>query len=149
MPGRPSVTTRDTYGGTLREASYFREWKSHANLCGVPFVHITSHVWDPRMKCVRWARGFIAIGPLALGVLAVGWVALGMFALGLPLAVALFGATGIIVFGGAYAIGNIALSFGFACGNIAMGSFAIGQVTTEWRLSSVVSQRQLAPASRV
>lgn len=128
-----SENTRESCGGTIRKTRYFWEYRSHANLQGIPIVHVISNIWDPRQKCVRMAKGVVAIGPIATGVFSIGYVAFGMITIGSLLAVALLGGIGLVVFGTALAVGQVAVSFGFACGFIAVGTSVVGHITVLWQ----------------
>lgn len=104
------------------------QWRSEAELFGLPLIHIAVGP-DPstgRMRGV--ARGIVAIGDIAVGVLALGGaafggVAIGGFSLGLG---ALGGAAvGVLLGIGGFATGYAALG-GLAIGYYAMGGLALG-----------------------
>jgi len=115
-------------------ASAFMGWeyRSKAEVLGVPLVHIAQGV-DPRTGGPRVARGILAIGNIAIGVIAlggfaVGGVAFGGMALGI---VALAGiAAGAVALGGlalgAYlAVGGLAVSLVYGIGGLALAPHAI------------------------
>jgi transcriptional regulator with XRE-family HTH domain len=105
-----------------RPFSYHYEYRSHAMLFGLPWVHI--HVG--RGGHYR-ARGILAIGNIAQGVVALGGVAMGGLTLGgLSLGLIALGglAAGLAALGG-LALGLLAVG-GLALGLLAMGGVAIG-----------------------
>lgn len=133
MPSSTSEELSESRAGTTRRAGYFREWYSRATICGIPLIHVTTHVWDPHRRSVRCATAIFAIGPLAFGFIAVGWAAAGVIVLGLPVGAGLVASVGMIALGGLFALGNIALALGFATGNIALGAVAYGQIAAQYR----------------
>ena len=126
---RPSSTPVASYG-------YYRwnyEYKSEAELFGVPLIHIAQGV-DPQTGAPRVARGVIAIGDIAIGLLALGGLALGgitvggasvgMFALG---GLALGGITlGGVFIGALLAVGGLSISTAYAIGGLALAPHIIG-----------------------
>jgi hypothetical protein len=109
------------------------EYKSEAELFGVPLIHIAQGV-DPQTGAPRVARGIIAIGDIAIGGFAMGGLALGgisiggasagVFALG---GVALGGVTfGGVSIGVLLAVGGLAVSTAYAIGGLALAPNYIG-----------------------
>jgi len=104
---------------------YFAEFRSHAQVFGMPFVHYT------RGKCPETgrriiAKGFIAVGRIALGVIALGQASAGIIAFGqasVALLLCLAQAGGAIV-----AVGQLAVGVLFGLGQVATGMTAIGQI---------------------
>ena len=109
------------------------EYKSEAELFGLPLIHIAQGV-DPKTGAPRVAKGIIAIGNMAIGVFALGGLALGgitiggasigVFALG---GFALGGITlGGVSIGALLAVGGLALSLAYAIGGLALAPNYIG-----------------------
>lgn len=102
----------------------FAEYTSHAQLFGVPMVHIVKGR-DPATLRKPVARGIIAIGQRAVGVIAIGQMSFGVFAIG-QLAIGLafgFGqaTTGVL------ALGQFAFGY-FSAGQFAAGVYSAGQM---------------------
>ena len=116
-------------------ASYYYgyEYKSEAQLFGLPLVHIATG-YDPQTMRPRVARGIFAIGNVALGVVAVGGVAVGGLTLGGGslgvLAVGGLAAGGFAFGGGAFgiflAMGGLAVSLMYAVGGLALAPHFAG-----------------------
>jgi hypothetical protein len=101
------------------------EYRSKAELLGLPLVHIAQGV-DPTTGRPRVARGVLAMGNIALGVVAVGGVAAG----GLTFGGLSFGlvALGGVALGGV-ALGGMALGVSLAVGGMALSTkYAIGGI---------------------
>jgi hypothetical protein len=99
------------------------EYRSEAELLGIPWIHITRGL-NPRTGAPQVARGIIAIGDIAVGVFALGGISLGTFSLGgLSFGALAFGGVSV----GVIALGGLALALYFAVGGMAIaGSYAIG-----------------------
>ena len=115
----PEYKTTETGKGIWREylyqdGMYFREYRSHKTLLGMPFVTIANGR-NPETGKMAVAEGFIAIGQRAHGVVAIGQMAKGTVAIG-QLARGSFAAIGQL------AIGPIAVGQG------AVGILAVGQI---------------------
>lgn len=112
------------------------EYKSRANILGLPLLHVVSGVGDPITRKPKWARGVIAMGDFAIGGYAAGKFAIGFIALG-----------GISI--GAIGIGAIAFAYealgGFAVGHGAIGLFAAGHTGVGMIAQSVAVQRDISP----
>lgn len=101
------------------------EYRSKAELLGVPWVHIAQGV-DPTTGRPRVARGIFAMGNIALGVFAVGGISVG----GLTFGGLSFGlvALGGVALGGV-ALGGMALGVSLAVGGMALSTkYAIGGI---------------------
>ena|SRR5919108_4854108 len=109
------------------------EYKSEAELFGLPLIHIAQGV-DPKTGAPRVAKGIIAVGNMAIGVLALGGLAvggitiggasIGVFALG---GFALGGITlGGVSIGALLAVGGLAISVAYAIGGLALAPYHIG-----------------------
>ncbi|MCU0651933.1 MAG: hypothetical protein MUC39_03215 [Candidatus Omnitrophica bacterium] len=90
------------------------EWRSKAEIFGLPFIHIAIGR-DRETGKFLVAKGIIAIGQFAIGI-----VGIGQFAVGL-----LFGLAQFAV--GMFAVAQFAIGFVFALGQFAIGITAIGQ----------------------
>jgi hypothetical protein len=106
-------TTKEYYGITIGTAytkikSY--EFKSKANLFGLPLIHINTGGSYKTNKAV----GVIAIGDIAVGFITFGGVSTGVIAIGAV-------AVGPLAFG-AVAVGGVAF------GAVAVGAYAFGAV---------------------
>jgi len=101
--------------GDARAAGAPFEYRSRANVLGLPLLHIVSGVRDPITKRPKWARGVIAMGDFAMGVYAGGKVAVGLLALG-----------GIAV--GVMGIGAAAVAYE-ALGGLAAGGHVTGLIS--------------------
>jgi hypothetical protein len=109
------------------------EYKSEAQLFGLPLVHIASG-YDPQTMRPRVAKGILAIGNVAVGVVALGGVALGGITLG-GASLGLFAIGGLAVGGFAFgggalgiilALGGLAVSAGYAVGGLALAPHFMG-----------------------
>jgi hypothetical protein len=98
--------------GNIWNSGY--EWKSKAEIFGLPFIHIAVGR-DRQTGKLLVAKGIIAIGQFAIGI-----VAIGQFAVGLLLGLAQFSV-------GMFAVAQFAVGFIFALGQFAIGITAIGQ----------------------
>ncbi len=90
------------------------EWRSQAEVCGIPLVHIA---WGrtPEGK-LRVAKGIIAIGQFGIGVITIA-----QFGIGLLFSLGQFSA-------GCIAVAQFALGIQFGLGQFAVGYTAIGQM---------------------
>jgi len=104
-------------GVALRGGLFGYEYRSQAELFGLPLVHIAFGL-NIMTGRPRVAKGIIAIGNISLGVVAFGGVAFGGITLG-GLAI------GAVSVGGA-AIGVLLALGGLAIGLVAVGGCAIG-----------------------
>ncbi|MDD5019961.1 MAG: hypothetical protein PHS61_06060 [Candidatus Omnitrophica bacterium] len=80
------------------------EWKSRAEILGLPWVHIAVGR-DQKTGKFLVAKGVIAIGQFAVGVVAIGQFAFGVFA-----------------------VAQFAVGVAYGLGQLAVGMTAIGQV---------------------
>lgn len=92
-----------------------REWRTRAEIFGLPLVHCVRGV-DPRTGKRRVAKGIIALGDIAVGVIACGGLAIGGMTLG-------FVSVGLL------AAGAGALGLLWSAGAVALGPAAFGAVT--------------------
>jgi hypothetical protein len=122
--------TEQTPRGTWRRYLYptgasYAEFRSHATVFGMPFIHYTSGVC-PETGRRKTAKGFLAVGRVAVGVIALGQAAFGVVAVGQAGLGLLLGlgqaASGVV------AIGQLALGGLFGIGQLATGAVAIGQL---------------------
>jgi hypothetical protein len=112
---------------------YGFEYKSEAQLFGLPLIHIAQG-YDPRTMRPRVAKGIIAIGNTAIGVFALGGLAVGGIALGgLSFGLLAFGGLAIggiglggVAIGVVFALGGMALSGGYALGGLALAPHFVG-----------------------
>jgi ribosomal protein L37E len=105
-----------------------REWRTQAELFGLPLVHVAIGGDLERGQLRGVAKGIVAIGDIAFGVIALGGVAFGGLALGgVSLGLVSLGgaAIGVLLGLGGLATGYVALG-GLAIGYYAMGGLAIG-----------------------
>ena len=103
------------------------EYRSQAEVFGLPFVHITRGI-NPGTGRFRVARGLIAIGDVAIGGIALGGVTCGLFSLG-GLSTGLFTVGGLAI--GGFAIGGVTVGVLNALGVIAVSwNTAFGMLTT-------------------
>jgi hypothetical protein len=108
------------------------EYRSQAELWGLPLVHIAQGV-DPSTGRPRIAKGILAIGNIAVGVFALGGLALGAVSFGgLGVGLLAFGgmALGGVVFGGVaiglhLAVGGLAVAGKYAIGGMAVAPHSI------------------------
>ena len=119
----------ETVRGITRSYVYengqsFREFKSHLEFMGMPFVHITIGKCPETGRRII-AKGFIAIGRFSVGIISIGHVAAGFFAVGQAALGFFFLAQGGIGLGG---IGQIAITALLGIGQLATGYIAIGQL---------------------
>ena len=102
----------------------FREFRSHAQVLGLPLMHYT------RGKCPETgrlvvARGIVAVGRLAIGVVAIGQASCGIIGIGqasLGLLLGVGQATAAFT-----AFGQLAVGIVVGIGQFATGAFALGQ----------------------
>jgi hypothetical protein len=119
----------ETSSGTWREflhqnGDYFAEFRSHAEILGVPLLHYTRGK-SPETGRRVVARGVIAVGRFAIGIVGIGQVSAGVIAfgqVGLGLLLGLGQATTGVV-----AVGQLAIGALFGLGQISTGFVAIGQ----------------------
>jgi hypothetical protein len=103
------------------------EYRSEANLLGLPLVHI-AYGFDSETGRKRVAKGVIAFGDIAVGVIAFGGLSFGVISLGgCALGLAAMGglAIGLVLAVGGLAIGSLAFG-GVALGGVALGGCALG-----------------------
>jgi hypothetical protein len=110
----------ETTHGTWRRyvypsGAYFAEFRSHAQVFGMPFLHYT------RGKCPETGKRIIAKGFIAVGRIAMGVIAFGQASAALVFCVAQIG-------GAVVAVGQIAVGALFGLGQVATGATAIGQL---------------------
>lgn len=99
------------------------EYKSEAELFGLPLVHIANG-FDEKTGLPRVAKGILAIGNVAFGALAIGGFAVGGIALG-GLGLGFLALGGIAM--GLASIGGFSLGLFAALGGVAVsGAYAIG-----------------------
>lgn len=102
------------------QGSYMYEYKSRAELFGLPVLHVKSGGNSGRIGV---AKGIIAIGDVAVGGIAIGGLALGGISLGGISAGLLFAIGGMSL--GSFALGGLAVGY-MALGGLAVGINAIG-----------------------
>jgi len=102
------------------------EWKSKADILGLPWVHIAVGR-DQKTGKLLVAKGVIAIGQFAVGIVSIGQFAFGVFA------VAQF-AVGI-----AYGLGQLAVGM-TAIGQVAVGRDIICQIGLGKNMGPVVNR---------
>jgi hypothetical protein len=132
LDGRSQASTARV-NFTVPAYAYGYEYKSEAEIFGLPLLHIASG-YDPQTLRPRVAKGIIAIGNIAMGVFALGGLALGGFSIGgVSLGLLAFGGMavgGIAIGGGAVglvgALGGLAISGGFALGGLALAPYYLG-----------------------
>jgi zinc-ribbon domain len=133
LDGRAQASSIPTirYGAGYYGWGY--EYKSEAELFGIPLIHIAQGV-DPQTGAPRVAKGIIAIGNIAIGVFAMGGLAVGGIAVG-------GGAVGVFALGGLalggitlgglsigvlLAVGGLAISPAYAMGGLALAPHYMG-----------------------
>lgn len=132
--GSPAEMAKDFMEGmgsqyNIREK---REYKSDAQIFGIPIVHIN-------YEQNGVAKGIFAVGGVSIGVFSFGGLSLGIFGFGglsLTLLTSIGGisvsggmAIGGLAVGGIIAAGGAAISSMLAMGGLAIGKLAIGDVT--------------------
>ena len=133
LDGSSRPSSVQTTGYSYGYYGWNYEYKSEAELFGVPLIHIAQGV-DPQTGAPRIARGIIAIGNIAVGGFAMGGLAVGgitiggasvgVFALG---GVALGGViVGGVSIGALLAVGGLAVSAAYAIGGLALAPNYIG-----------------------
>jgi hypothetical protein len=113
-PQAPTVVRQEAPVAAGPEAGACREWRTRAEIFGLPLVHCTRGV-DPRTGRRRVAKGILALGDIAVGVVAVGGITFGGLA---------FGGVGI----GLWAAGACAVGLLMSAGAVAIGPSAYGAV---------------------
>ncbi len=128
-----SAVVQRHFDSSLEGAPF--EYKSRANILGLPLLHVVRGVRDPISRKPKWARGVFAVGDFAVGAYAAGKLAIGLLALG-----------GITI--GPFSIGALALGGwvvgGLALGYDVMGIFVAGKVGTGLLAQAVEVQRDAA-----
>lgn len=103
----------------------FEEYRTHAELFGIPWVHTTRGKSPETGKTVTavgiYAKGRKAIGVFAIGQMAYGVVAVGQLAVGLLIGIGQ-ASTGLL------ALGQAAISPLFGLGQLVTGYVCIGQL---------------------
>ena len=118
-----SVGQRFSTRTTVPAGYWGYEYRSKAELLGVPWVHIAQGV-DPTTGRPRVARGIFAMGNIALGVFAVGGISVGGLTFG-GVSLGLVALGGVAI--GGVALGGMALGVSLAVGGMAMSTkYAIG-----------------------
>ena len=113
----------------------FSEFRSHADLLGLPLIHYTSGIC-PETGSRITAKGVLAVGRLAVGGLAIGHASAGVIAVGQAGLGLLFGLGQAAA--GYYALGQLALGWEFAVGQLAMADNVIAQLGLgEWVLAQM------------
>ena len=134
LDGRqPSTSTPVTPMAGYPYYGWGYEYKSEAELFGLPLIHIAQGV-NPKTGAPRVAKGIIAIGNIALGVFAMGGFAFGGIAFGgLSIGLLALGglALGGVTLGGVSlglfgALGGLAVSAGYAVGGFALAPHFMG-----------------------
>jgi hypothetical protein len=122
LDGRSNVPTSTPMMG-YGYSGWNYEYKSEAELFGLPLVHIASGV-DPKTGSLRIAKGIIAIGNIAVGVFALGGLAFGGITIG-GASIGLLALGGLAV--GGIALGGLSVGLVLALGGLAIsGGYAIG-----------------------
>lgn len=130
----------ETAWGRWRQFMYptgavFSEFRSHAELLGLPWLHYTRGISPETGRRVT-ARGVIAVGRFAVGGIAIGQVSAGLVSIaqaGIGLLFAFAQAAG-----GLYALGQLAVAGNVAVGQIAAAPTAVGQLAAgEYVLAQV------------
>ncbi len=151
---------------SAHETPHF-EYKSNANIKGIPFVHINCGIGTYRAKGILAignistgllsigliAKGFLTIGVLSVGLLAIGVLSLGMFVVGCIGAgiISVAGiAFGVMTLGGValgvVSIGGCALSTHVSVGGVALAPVSVGFVV---KGDSVMILKELGEISGV
>lgn len=149
------------------EHTYHREFRSKAEIRGVPIVHINYGLGNYRAKGIiaignistgvlaigLIARGFLSIGVLSIGLLAMGVLSLGALVVGCIAAgiISVAGiAVGVMTLGGValgvVSIGGCALATHVSVGGVAMAPVSIGFIV---KGDSVIILKELGEISRV
>ncbi len=149
------------------DRSFHVEYKSRANIKGLPLVHINYGLGNYRAKGVLAignistgllsigliARGFITIGVLSIGLFALGVLSLGLLAVGcIGLGILCIAgiAFGVMTLGGValgvVSIGGCALSTHISVGGVALAPVSIGFIV---KGESVMTLKELGEISRV
>lgn len=125
--GAPTGVALPPGAGPRTRGHYGYEYKSEAEMFGLPLIHIATGL-DPKTGKKRIAKGIIAIGDVAIGGIAVGGFAMGGLTLGgMSLGAVSIGgmAIGVLMALGGMAVGYAAIG-GFAVGVYAVGGVAVG-----------------------
>lgn len=113
--------------------AYFTEFRSHAEWLGLPLVNYTRGV-NPETGRLKTAKGWLAVGRLAFGGLAVGQASCGLIGIG-QASFGLFFAFAQAA-AGYYALGQLAVAWGFALGQFGLAQVVIAQLGIgEWVLA--------------
>ena len=98
------------------------EYKSRANIGGIPLIHIKFCRYMGRIRMKDAAKGIIAVGNIAVGVVSAGFVSVGIFSIGML-------SLGLLVSLGIVSIGALAMGVA-AIGIVAGGVFSLGIYAT-------------------
>jgi hypothetical protein len=118
-----AIGTWKRYG--YENGTSFHEFKSHAQLLGMPLIHYT-YGRNPETGRRVVAKGVIAIGRIACGIIAIGQMSIGLLAIGQFAIGFLFGLGQVSA--GLATIGQVAIGVYFGLGQVAIGQIAIGQL---------------------
>ena len=120
-----SAGQRFSMRNTVPAGYWGYEYRSKAELLGVPWVHIAQGV-DPTTGRPRIARGVFAMGNIALGAVAVGGISIGGLTFG-GVSLGLVALGGVAI--GGVALGGMALGVSLAVGGMALSTkYAIGGI---------------------
>jgi len=115
------------------QGRYFTEFRSHAELLGLPLIHHTRGI-NPETGRRKVAKGWLAVGRLAYGGIAIGQASCGLIGIGQASFGLLFAFAQAAV--GYYALGQLAIAGGFALGQLGLGQVVIAQFGVgEWVLA--------------
>ena len=140
-PDEVAAALYESFASSGQDQRPFVEYRSKAQLWGMPLVHIVkgrrqpmirTEFYSNRYRAVPTAKGIIAIGRRAKGVVAIGNIACGVLSMG-NISVGLLTISnlgvGLVALGnlavGTFAIGNGAAGY-CAAGNAAAGQYALG-----------------------
>lgn len=127
---KPEYKITTTSLGRWRRFMYpsgavFAEYRSHAELFGLPWVHYT-HGISPETGRRVVAKGLLAVGRLAVGGIAIGQASAGIISIAQLGVGAVFGLAQVAF--GLYALGQVAVSGALAAGQLAAAPTAVGQL---------------------
>ena len=130
LKGKPDYAITTTSLGRWRRFMYpsgmvFAEYRSHAELFGLPWVHYT-HGISPETGRRIVAKGLLAVGRFAVGGIAVGQLSAGIISIA-QLGVGLLFGLAPAAFG-LHALGQVAVGGAIAAGQLAAAPTAIGQL---------------------
>lgn len=116
---------------TVVRCGRFCEYKSKANILGLPLYHYVNWPLKPGTPGVVVAKGVFAHGVISMGVFCLGFFSLGVVTVAC-ISFGLAAALGNVAVSAVAALGNVAVTIGFALGNVAIGYRVLAGIAVQY-----------------